>query len=414
MASIKYIASREILDSRGNPTIEADVNLSDGSFGRASVPSGASTGIHEAVELRDGGKRYGGKGVKNAVGNIIRIITPALLGKEFTQSVLDNTLIDLDRTEQKSKLGANTILAVSLAFAKSSAESKKIQLWKYFNSLSHGANPVLPVPMMNLLNGGKHASGGTDIQEFMVVPTAPTFAERLRIGTEVYHALGKILREKKLATLVGDEGGYAPTLATNEAALSLLVSAIERAGFEPGKQVSLAIDVAASGLLKNNVYQLASENKTLNANELISLYGRWIEKFPLVSIEDGLGEDEWKDWQILTAKLGKKVKLIGDDLFVTNKKRLEKGIIEKTGNSILIKLNQIGTVSETIQTVLRAREAGFSQIISHRSGETEDTAITHLAVGLGTGWIKTGAPCRGERTAKYNELLRIEEELNSI
>lgn len=413
MYKIQSIVSREILDSRGNPTVETDVYLSDGAWGRASVPSGASTGIHEAVELRDGGARYGGKGVQNAVGNITRIITPTLLGQTLTQSVLDHILIELDGTEQKSKLGANAILAVSMAFAKAVTASNKIPLWKYFNSISQGAKVSLPIPMMNILNGGKHAAGSVDIQEFMVVPNADTFRERLRIGTEVFHTLGKILNEKKLATLVGDEGGYAPALPSNETALSLLVSAIERAGYTPGKQVSLALDVASSSLFENNTYHFASEGKNLSADELIALYKQWTEKYPLVSIEDGLAEDSWADWKKLTTLLGNRIKLVGDDLFATNPKRLERGISEKTANSILVKPNQIGTVTETISAVAIARKAGFTSIISHRSGETEDTTIAHLAVGLGAGFIKTGAPSRGERTAKYNELLRIEGSMNT-
>lgn len=414
MATIRNILAREILDSRGNPTVEADITLSDGAFGRASVPSGASTGIHEAVELRDNNQaRYGGMGVKNAVGNIIRVIAPALHGQTFSQSTLDHAMIDLDGTKQKSKLGANAILAVSMAFAKAEAESKHVPLWKYFNTLSHGAKPSLPVPMMNILNGGKHAAGSTDIQEFMVVPTADSFAERLRIGAEVFHALGNILKEKNLSTLVGNEGGFAPPLSLNEEALSLLVQAIERAGFFAGKQVSLAIDSAASELFKNGMYRFSSENKNLTAENLMGLYARWIEQYPLVSIEDGLAEDAWEDWKELTLRIGKRVALVGDDLFVTDKERLHRGITEKAGNSILIKLNQIGTVSETVETIIMAHKHRFSAIVSHRSGETEDTTIAHLAVGLGCESIKSGAPSRGERTVKYNELLRIEESLSS-
>ena len=413
MAAIKNVLAREILDSRGNPTVEADIFLSDGSLGRASVPSGASTGVHEATELRDRNQsRYGGMGVKDAVGNIVRVIAPALHGKTFSQSSLDHTLIALDGTKQKSKLGANAVLAVSMAFAKAEAASRQLPLWKYFNTLSEGAKPSLPIPMMNILNGGRHAPGSADIQEFMVMPTADSFAERLRIGTEIFHALGALLREKKLSTLVGDEGGFAPPLASNEEALSLLVEAAARAGFTPGKQVSLAIDVAASELYENGAYRFAAENKNRTAEELMALYAGWIERFPLVSIEDGLAEDAWTDWKELTARMGKRVKLVGDDLFATNPERLRKGFVEKAANAILIKLNQIGTVTETIQTMIAARKANFTSIVSHRSGETEDTTIAHLAVGLGCGFIKTGAPCRGERTAKYNELLRIEESLS--
>lgn len=411
MATITKITAREILDSRGNPTVEADLSLSDGGFGRAAVPSGASTGIHEALELRDGGKRYDGKGVQQAVDHIRTTIREEVLRKEYDQRDLDEELIKLDGTPEKKRLGANALLAVSLSFAKAQAASSKIPLWKYFNEVSGGSKPELPTPTMNILNGGKHASGSVDLQEFMIVPSARSFAERLRIGAEVYHALRSLLSEQKLSTLVGDEGGFAPHLTSNEEPLTLLVSAIERAGYKPGKDVSLATDAAASSFFTNGSYRLAAENRTASTDDLISMYGGWAKRFPLVFIEDGLAEDEWGGWQKLNAALGKKLMLVGDDLFVTNRTRLERGIQEKSANSILIKLNQIGTVTETIDVVETAHAAGFSCIVSHRSGETEDTTIAHLAVGLGTGWIKTGAPARGERTAKYNELLRIEESL---
>ncbi len=415
MKTIRSIVAREILDSRGNPTVEADLVLTGGGFGRASVPSGASTGIHEATELRDNDSgRYDGKGVQKAVSVIRNIIAPAVTGRAFDQRTLDHALILLDGTEQKKKLGANSILAVSMAFAKAHATSDSLPLWKYFNTLSGGAEPSLPIPMMNILNGGKHAPGGTDIQEFMVMPRVGSFAERLRIGTEIFHALKSLLKKQKLSTLSGDEGGFAPALPKNEDALKLLTEAISVAGYTPGKEVGLAIDVAASSFFKDGKYELASENRTVSAHELVELYEKWAREFSLVSIEDGLEEDGWSDWKVLTEKLGSKATIVGDDLFVTNVKRLNRGIKEKSANSILVKLNQIGSVTETIDVVRAAHDAGFRAIISHRSGETEDATIAHLSVGLGTGFIKAGAPCHGERTAKYNELLRIEETLENV
>ncbi len=418
---IQKIIAREILDSRGNPTVEADITLFDKSFGRAAVPSGASTGSHEAVELRDGGvakataadkKRYNGKGVLRAVENVNSIIYPKLKGKDFDQRGLDNFLITLDGTANKSKLGANAILAVSLTFAKAQAASSKMREYKYFNKISKSKGLVLPVPLMNILNGGAHAKGSTDIQEFMVVPHgAKSFREALRYGAEVFHALKKILSERGLATTVGDEGGFAPKLGQNSMALDLVVEAIKKAGFKPGQEISIALDVAATELYKDGKYVLSIENKTLTSKEMIDLYESWIKKYPIISIEDGLAEDDWAGYKQFTKRLGKKIQIVGDDLFVTNIERLKKGIEDLSANSILIKLNQIGTVSETIDAIKMAEKAKFTSIVSHRSGETEDVTIAQFAVGLGVGQIKTGSLCRSDRVAKYNELLRIEEEL---
>jgi len=417
MADIKItkIIGREILDSRGNPTVEVDVLLSDGSLGRAGVPSGASTGSHEAVELRDGDKkRYGGKGVLKAVENVNAGIAKKLKGKVWNQRTLDAAMIELDGTENKGKLGANAVLGVSLAFAKATAISEKKPLWKYFKDISKTKEIKLPVPMMNILNGGSHAENSTDLQEFMIMPTgAKSFKQALQWGTEVFHELKKILKEKKLNTSVGDEGGYAPTLPTNEAAIEIILEAIKRAGYTPGKDISIAIDAAASEFYKDGKYVLATEGRTLTSEEMVAFYENWVAKFPIVSIEDGLAEDDWGGWNLMTKKLGKKIQIVGDDLFVTNIKRLEKGIKEKAGNSILIKLNQIGTVSETIDAIHMARNAGFTAVVSHRSGETEDATIADFVVGLGTGQIKTGSLCRSERVAKYNQLLRIEESLGA-
>lgn len=415
MHKIKEVHAREILDSRGNPTVEVDVHLSDGSFGRASVPSGTSTGSYEAVELRDNNKkRYIGKGVLKAVNNINDILSKELARKSFNQKSLDNEMIKLDGTENKGKLGANAILGVSLAFAHAAAKSENISLFKYFAKISGNKKIIMPVPMMNILNGGKHALKSTDLQEFMIIPLgAPNFKEALRYGSEVFHTLKKILAEKELSTGVGDEGGFAPSLKNNESALQLIVETIEKAGYAPGKDIFIALDAATSEFYKNGKYYLKSENKELTSEEMINLYSSWIDKYPIVSIEDGLAEDDWQGWEKLTKKLGNKIQIVGDDLFVTNIKRLDKGIKIKAGNSILIKLNQIGTISETIDAIKMANKAGFTSVISHRSGETEDTTIADFAVGLGTGQIKTGAPCRSERTAKYNQLLRIEEELGN-
>ena len=415
MANIKIskIIGREILDSRGNPTIEVEVILSDGSIGRAGVPSGASTGSHEAVELRDGDvKRYGGKGVLKAVKNVNEDIQKKLKGKIWNQKTLDIAMIELDGTENKGKLGANAILGVSIAFAKATAISEKKPLWKYFKDISKTKEIKLPVPMMNILNGGSHAENSTDLQEFMIMPIgAKSFKQALQWGAEVFHTLKKILAERKLNTSVGDEGGYAPSLPSNEAAIEVILEAIKRAGYTPGKDISIAIDAAASEFYKDGKYILATENKSLSSEEMVAFYENWVSKFPIVSIEDGLAEDDWSGWSLMTKKLGKKIQIVGDDLFVTNIKRLAEGIEKKAGNSILIKLNQIGTVSETIDAINMAKKAGFTAVVSHRSGETEDSTIADLVVGLGTGQIKTGSLCRSERVAKYNELLRIEESL---
>ena len=414
---IKKVFGREILDSRGNPTVEVDLWLEDGSFGRAGVPSGASTGSHEAVELRDGdSKRYGGKGVLKAVANVNTTIAETIQDKDWNQKSLDESLIKLDGTENKGKLGANAILGVSMAFAKAATVSEEKPLWQYFADISETKQTKLPRPMMNILNGGAHAKGSTDVQEFMIVPVgAKNFKEGLRMGAEVFHSLKKILTEKGLSTTVGDEGGFAPKLGSNEAALELIMEAIKNAGYKPGEDVALALDVAASELYNSSdhggKYELSIENKTLSDDEMIELYENWIKKYPIISIEDGFAEDDWDGWKKMIEKLGNKIQIVGDDLFVTNIERLKKGIEEKAANAILIKLNQIGTVTETIQAIQMAREAGFNSVVSHRSGETEDSTIADFAVGLGTGQIKTGSLCRSERIAKYNQLLRIEEEM---
>lgn len=415
MAKIANVKAREILDSRGNPTVEVDLTLDDGSFGRAAVPSGASTGSYEAVELRDSENRYGGKGVEKAVKNANTEIKEAIVGKEFDQKSLDDAMIELDGTENKAKLGANAILGVSLAFAAASAKSKGVKLYEYFAEISGNKNPnKLPVPMMNILNGGKHAENSTDLQEFMVMPVgAPNFKEALRYGAETFHALKKILAKKGLNTSVGDEGGFAPSLPSNEAALEVILEAITAAGYEPGKDISIAIDGAATELYVDGKYELKTEGKSLTSEEMVDFYADWLTKYPIVSIEDGLAEDDWDGYKLMTEKIGNKVQIVGDDLFVTNIKRLKEGIEKKVTNSILIKLNQIGTVSETIDAIKMAQEAGYTAVVSHRSGETEDSTIADFVVGLGTGQIKTGSLCRSERVCKYNQLLRIEEELGS-
>lgn len=414
MSKIKSIIAREILDSRGNPTIEVDLTLSDNSFGRAAVPSGASTGKYEAVELRDGDKkRYAGKGVLNAVSNVNKVIFPKIKNKEFSQRELDNFLISLDGTENKGKLGANAILGVSLAFAHAVAKSNKQPLYTYFAKISKTQNKVqLPVPMMNILNGGKHAEKSTDFQEFMIVPHGfKTFSEALRAGTEVFHVLKKILHDKGLSTTVGDEGGFAPSLPNNESAAALVLEAITKAGYKPKTQISIALDVAASELYIEGKYVLATEDKKLTSAEMVDYYVNLAAKYPIISIEDALDEDDWEGYALLTKKLGKKVQLVGDDLFVTNVSRLQRGIDTKIANSILIKVNQIGTVSETIDSINLANKNGYTAIMSHRSGETEDATISDFAVGSGVGQIKTGSLSRSDRTAKYNQLLRIEEAL---
>lgn len=414
MTKIKSVYAREILDSRGNPTIEVDVLLKDGSFGRSAVPSGASTGSHEAVELRDNDqKRYGGKGVLKAVKNVNTTISKALVNKEFDQRKLDNKLIEIDGTPNKSRLGANAILGVSMAFSKAMAESLKMPLYKYFAKISKTGNPIrLPIPMMNILNGGKHAEKSADFQEFMIIPVgAKKFSEALRYGAEVFHSLKKILHDRGLSTTVGDEGGFAPSLSSNEEALKLIIEAIEKAGYTAGKDISIALDVAATELYKDGKYHLACEDRSLTSAEMIEFYKEWCEKYPIISIEDGLAEDDWEGYKILTEKLGKNVQIVGDDLFVTNIDRLKMGIEKGVGNSILIKLNQIGTVSETIDAINMAGKAKYTSIISHRSGETEDTTIADFVVGTGTGQIKTGSLSRTDRVAKYNQLLRLEEKI---
>jgi len=412
---ITKVWAREILDSRGNPTVEVEVTLSDGSFGRAGVPSGASTGSHEAVELRDGDKkRYGGKGVLKAVENVNTLIAKKIKGKAWNQKSLDEAMIALDGTENKGKLGANAILGVSIAFAKATAASENKPLWKYFKDISKTKEVYIPVPMMNILNGGSHAENSTDIQEFMIMPIgAKLFKQALQWGSEVFHELKKILKSKGLNTSVGDEGGYAPSLPTNESAIEIILEAIKTAGYVPGKDISIAIDAAASEIYKDGKYYLNTEKKVLTSEEMISFYENWVNKYPIVSIEDGLAEDDWSAWSLMTKKLGKKIQIVGDDLFVTNIKRLSMGIEKKSENSILIKLNQIGTITETIEAIQMAKHAGYTSVVSHRSGETEDTTIADFVVGLGTGQIKTGSLCRSERVAKYNQLLRIEESLGT-
>ena len=408
---IQKVVAREILDSRGNPTVEVDVVLRNGALGRAAVPSGASTGEHEAVELRDGGKRYKGKGVRKAVANVNTIIGPKLRGRDVRQQeTIDRLLLDLDGTPTKKRLGANALLGVSLAVARAAAVAAGEPLYRYLG----GAKAVtLPVPMMNILNGGAHADSSVDLQEFMVVPVGATsFAEALRMGTEVFHTLKGVLHDRGLGTAVGDEGGFAPNLPSNRDAVELIMQAIERAGFKPGKQIAIALDPATSELFDNGVYVFKkSDGSRKTAAEMGDFWADWVSRYPIVSIEDGLAEDDWEGWQALTARLGKKVQLVGDDLFVTNARRLGQGIETRVGNSILIKLNQIGTLTETLETIALAREAGYTTVISHRSGETEDSTISDLAVATNAGQIKTGSPCRGERTAKYNQLLRIEEML---
>ncbi|MCX6713470.1 MAG: phosphopyruvate hydratase [Candidatus Vogelbacteria bacterium] len=415
MPKITNISAREILDSRVTPTVEVELTLETGAKGVAAVPSGASTGVHEALELRDGDPtRHNGKGVLKAVANIEGEIKNALADQDWDQKSLDEKMIALDGTANKSRLGANAILGVSLAFAKAAAAADRKPLYQYFNEIGGTPKILLPVPLINILNGGRHAKNGTDFQEFMIVSVgAPSFKEALRYGLETFTALKKILEYKNLSTLLGDEGGFAPALPSNEEALELLVEAIKTAGFTPGTDIALAIDVAASELYQGGVYELKTENKKLSATEMIDLYESWINKYPLISIEDGLAEDDWDNWAILTAALGSKIQLVGDDLFATNSARLQMGIEKKTGNAILVKLNQIGTVTETIAVVTTARTAGYKSIISHRSGETADTTIADLAVGLGTGQIKTGSLSQPERLAKYNRLLAIEKELGN-
>jgi enolase len=408
MGQIVSLRAREILDSRGNPTVEVDVLLESGALGRAAVPSGASTGHHEAHELRDGEGRYGGKGVLKAVESVNTELARALEDADaLDQAALDRRMIELDGTPSKSRLGANAILGVSLAAAKAAADECGLPLYRYIGG---AAANVLPVPMMNILNGGKHADNNVDIQEFMIMPFGATrFAEGLRMGTEVFHALKGVCKAKKLSTAVGDEGGFAPDLGSNEEALELLLSAIEKTGLVPGRDVKIAIDAASAEFLHGGAYHV--EGKKLSAGELVELYAGWSERYPLFSLEDGLDQDDWDGWRKLTQRLGKDVQLVGDDLFVTNVERLRTGIERGVANAILIKVNQIGTLTETLDAIALAHRHGYRAVISHRSGETEDTTIADLAVATNAGQIKTGAPCRTDRVAKYNRLLRIEEEL---
>lgn len=410
---IESVRGREILDSRGNPTLEVEVTLIDGSIGRTAVPSGASTGSHEALELRDGdADRYGGKGVLRAIEHVNGECAAAVRGLSALDQVsVDQALIDLDATKDKSRLGANAILGVSLAVVRAAASSQDLPLYRY---LGGPMTRLLPVPMFNILNGGKHAADSTDFQEFMVMPIgAATFAEALRMGAEVYQALKKVLQKRGLSTNVGDEGGFAPSLPGNEDAIEAVLAAIEAAGYRPGEQVALALDPAASEFYHDGKYVLARENRELSGEEMAAFWEAWCDKYPIVSIEDGMAEDDWGGWWQLTARLGHRIQIVGDDLFVTNVERLAKGIRQGAANSILIKLNQIGTVTETLAAIEMAQRGGWTAVVSHRSGETDDTTIADLAVAAGTGQIKAGAPARGERVVKYNRLLRIEEELGS-
>ncbi len=413
MAYIEEVYAREVLDSRGNPTVEAEVWLDDNTMGRAIVPSGASTGIHEAVELRDRDKkRYGGKGVQNAVDNVNDIIAPHIIGMDaMDQPALDKYLIELDGTENKSKLGANAILAVSMATAHAAADSLGLPLFQYLGGINA---KVLPTPMMNILNGGEHADNTVDIQEFMIMPVgAASFKEALRMGAEVFHSLKAVLKAQGMSTSVGDEGGFAPNLATNEDAIKAIIDAIEKAGYKPGKDIKIALDVAASGMYDSvtKKYDMKGEGVVRTADEMIAYYEMLVHKYPIISIEDGLAEDDWDGWAALTKALGKKVQLVGDDLFVTNTKRLADGIKMGVANSILIKVNQIGTLTETFDAVEMAKKAGYTAIVSHRSGETEDVTIADIVVALNAGQIKTGSLSRTDRVAKYNQLLRLEDSL---
>ncbi len=411
MSTIEKIKAREILDSRGNPTLEVEVGLSDGTIGRAAVPSGASTGKYEAVELRDrDNSRFNGLGVLKAVNNVNESIATAIVGMQAAdQAAIDHKLIELDGTTNKAHLGANAILGASLAVAHAAANLRGISLYRHLDSTG---SYTLPVPMMNILNGGRHAANSTDFQEFMVMPAgANSFSHALQIGTEVYHRLKEVLKDKGLTTNVGDEGGFAPSLSSNQQAIEVILFAIEKAGYKAGKDCFIALDPAASEFYKDGQYVLSREGISLSSQEMVDYYVKWAVSYPLISVEDGMAEDDWEGWQLLTRKLGDKVQIVGDDLYVTNVDRLSKGISLKASNSILIKPNQIGTLTETIAAIKMAQETGWTAVVSHRSGETEDTTIADLAVGLNTGQIKTGAPCRSERTAKYNRLLKIEDEL---
>jgi enolase len=411
MAAIVDIRAREVLDSRGNPTVEAEVVLASGVVGSAMVPSGASTGEREAIELRDGDKsRYLGKGVLNAVNNVKTEIRSAIVGMDASdQEGIDNKMIDLDGTESKSRLGANAMLAVSMAAARAAAQESKQPLYRYLNKTGEF---VMPVPMMNIINGGSHADNSVDLQEFMILPVgAPTFREAIRYGAEVFHNLAKVLKSKGLATTVGDEGGFAPNLSSNEEAISVILQAIEQAGFKPGVDIYLGLDAAASEYYDNGVYDLASENKQYTSAQMADFFVDWVNKYPIISIEDGFDENDWDGWKVMTEKLGGRIQLVGDDLFVTNPKILKRGIEQNIANSILIKVNQIGTLTETLAAIDMAKKAGYSAVVSHRSGETEDTTIADLVVATGTGQIKTGSLSRSDRVAKYNRLMKIEEEL---
>lgn len=408
------VVARQVLDSRCFPTIEVDVILEDGTVGRAAVPSGASTGIFEAVELRDNDKsKYNGKGVLKAVDNVNTLIASELIGLNvFDQVLIDKTMIELDGTENKGKLGANATLGVSLACAKAAAEYLGISLYQYIGGVNA---KVLPVPMMNIINGGKHADNNVDLQEFMIMPVgAPNFSEALRMSAEVYHALKSLLKSKGYDTGVGDEGGFAPNLNSNEEAIQVIVEAIEKAGYTPGKEIYIALDPASSEIFRDGKYHLEGEGKVLTPAEMVDFYANLVEKYPIISIEDGMAEEDWEGWKLMTDKLGSKIQIVGDDLFVTNTERLKMGIERKVANSILIKLNQIGTLTETLNAIEMAERAGYTAVVSHRSGETEDTTIADLVVAVNAGQIKTGAPARSERVAKYNQLLRIEQELGSV
>lgn len=414
MTMIADIYARQVLDSRGNPTVEVEVRLDSGVMGRAIVPSGASTGAHEAVELRDGDQAvYLGKGVLKAIDNVNEVIAPELLGFDARDQIgIDHLLIELDGTPNKSKLGANAILGVSMAVARAAAEAVGQELYEYLGGFNA---KTLPVPMMNILNGGEHADNNVDIQEFMVMPVgAESFSDALRMGTEIFHSLKSVLQQKGLNTAVGDEGGFAPNLSSNEEAIRTIISAIEKAGYTPGEDVFIALDVAATELYQDGKYEFKGEGVTRTTDEMISFYEELVQKYPIISIEDGLDEDDWEGWNKLTTTIGKKVQLVGDDLFVTNTERLEKGIREGTANSILIKVNQIGTLTETFDAIEMAKRAGYTAVISHRSGETEDTIIADIAVATNAGQIKTGAPSRTDRVAKYNQLLRIEDKLSYV
>lgn len=410
MSEIIDVYAREVLDSRGNPTVEADVILESGAMGRAIVPSGASTGEREALELRDGGTRYMGKGVRKAVSNVIEVIGPAVTGMDGTeQAVIDRTMIELDGTENKGKLGANAILAVSLAVARAAAEDAGLPLYHYLG----GPNArELPVPMMNVLNGGAHADNNVDIQEFMIIPAgASSCSDAVRIGAEVFHNLKAVLRKKGHNTAVGDEGGFAPNLKSNEEAVQVILEAVEKAGYKPGQEVYLGLDAAASEFYQNGVYDLKGEGKKKSPEEMVAFYEDWVRRYPIITIEDGMSEKDWKGWKLLTDRLGRKVQLVGDDIFVTNTSIFRKGIAEGIGNSILIKLNQIGTLTETLDAIEMAKRAGYTAVVSHRSGESEDATIADLSVATNAGQIKTGSLSRTDRIAKYNQLIRIEEEL---